>query len=469
MLAVGGDQISDELKASSLNQGLLLTTGGTLKCKKIIHVDVRSVDINKAIIKALKEVNEKNYVSLTLPVVGTGVMASDAKDSIAKILNSIETFVSNEMKTVRKLKQVDVCIYTKDDFFKHFLNEMQTRAKSKTIATSQSKSLIKSFFSFVSGSTSGSTSAKPTTSSLTPTKTSQMTLTKQGHDNYTLELNPFKLISDSQEKLNQVKLKLKEIVEEEIKTDTLENPYLKQIDAKNRALIETYCNSRHIRLDWHPIKNCVALKGRLANINECSKYIMQVITNYTIEQQKKVSAELTAHKIQWEYEKNDKWLPFNIYLNNQIEQKYEEAIVKKTDPNSTTEILNERNQTFIVDVFKKKQYSKSNKNNALPIRRMEIDKLNITIRYPEIWTPNKHLDLINLNNNDTEFKFVLDKFTKSGLVVSKVVSIQRIQNKRLYIQYQTHREEFSKKYNSNTFEQSLFHGTNADCVEKVLS
>ena len=149
--------------------------------------------------------------------------------------------------------------------------------------------------------------------------------------------------------------------------------------------------------------------------------------------------------------------------------------MKKTDPVSTTEILNEKNQTYIVDVSKMKQFNKLNRNKFLPIRRMEIDKLNITIRYPEIWTANKHLDLIDLNHNDTEFKFVLDKITKSGFPIdpnqklfTKVVSIQRIQNKRLYIQYQTHREEFSKKYTSTTFEQSLFHGTNADCVEKVF-
>jgi hypothetical protein len=51
--------------------------------------------------------------------------------------------------------------------------------------------------------------------------------------------------------------------------------------------------------------------------------------------------------------------------------------------------------------------------------------------------------------------------------MKKVVSVHRIQNKRLYIQYTTHKEQFERKYANTLFEMTLFHGTNEDCVQKI--
>ena len=366
LAAVWGDQILNELKTVSGRDCVVWTSGGNLKCKKLIHVDVRSGDMKKAIVRALKEVNEKGFTSLTMPVVGTGVMASDVKESIVKILNSIERFVTNEMKTVCKLKQNDVCVYVKDDYMRHFLGEMQKRAKSKDVPTNQSKSLLGSLFSLITAGSSSS-AAKPTTppvaTAAAPSHTFKSfvnTPTKQTIEIDDLHMG-FKLISDNQDKLNKVKQTLKDIVYDEIKKDEFTNDYLKHLDVKTLTVIESHCNTKHVRLDWNLQLSRVTLTGRLTNINECGKFIMDKITEYTKKEQNKVSAELTAHKIQWEYEKNNKWIAFNIYLNNQIEQKYQ-RVEKKIDADSTTEILSERDQKFIVDVVSMKQLDKQNRN-----------------------------------------------------------------------------------------------------------
>ena len=53
------------------------------------------------------------------------------------------------------------------------------------------------------------------------------------------------------------------------------------------------------------------------------------------------------------------------------------------------------------------------------------------------------------------------------LVNSKVISIERIENRFLYTQYISQKEYLQNKCSSQSIEQTLFHGTNEDCVESI--
>ena len=118
------------------------------------------------------------------------------------------------------------------------------------------------------------------------------------------------------------------------------------------------------------------------------------------------------------------------------------------------------------------QYRKDNVNYRLKLRRLNINDMKISIKMPDIWLPNKDQDLINLHPSDKEFLEIKSYFNNNGLNetaqnLKKIVSIHRIQNKRLYIQYVTHKEEFVKKYGNNTNELRLFHGTAFSSVENI--
>ncbi len=457
LINIGGNQISTELNNKSNTNGLVAwTSGGSLACKKIIHVDVRTNNAKTAIIIALNEINENNYQSVTLPVIGTGNLGNDPKESIKNILDAIAIYISirSEEKKTIKIKRIDICIFNQQDYLNKFKSEMEKRLKAKHYKDEE-PGIFNKMLNFIKPQTSSTDHFKQLLGGITSTNKN--------------ENKKFRLIAENKDAIELTKKRLEEIAQDEIKTEELKNDYIKKLNSKDRDKIEVFCKKEFTKLEWDIRLSRILLIGRPKNIFKCFGFIMNVISKRADEIASQLSAELTAHSIQWEYQKGDlKWQPFNIYLNNEIEKKYS----NKSKNDYKYEFENNKNETCVVDVENLIQFKKLNSNKQTQIRRNEIDKINTTIRFPETWTQNKELDLIDLDKNSKEFKEVLNQIENSGFSISsnhfqRVVSIQRIQNKRLFIQYQTHKEEFCKKYASITYERTLFHGTNEDCVEKI--
>ncbi len=76
---------------------------------------------------------------------------------------------------------------------------------------------------------------------------------------------------------------------------------------------------------------------------------------------------------------------------------------------------------------------------------------------PEYWEENKKFDIITLSEDSEEFIKIKNKFHNSGLNDKLIVSIQRIQNEKLYFQYQMKKKSF-KDSSKPENEKILFHG-----------
>ncbi len=103
------------------------------------------------------------------------------------------------------------------------------------------------------------------------------------------------------------------------------------------------------------------------------------------------------------------------------------------------------------------------------IRRVDIEKSIAKIQLPEHWNKDLHSGIVALTADTDEYKSVLASIIQSGLSISRAVSLHRVQNKRLLVQYENYKELFREKYNEKINEHRVFHGTNEDCVEKIWS
>ena len=279
-------------------------------------------------------------------------------------------------------------------------------------------------------------------------------------------VDEFHLISDKQENIEKTKHALRNIANSEIKTQEFENNYLSQLDDASKDKIESICKSHVINLKWDNYFNKLMLVGRVSNILICINKITTIITNYALKQHTEAAAELVSQKVKWEYERNDQWVPYNMYENNKIEKEFNKVTKSKL------ELVDENGVNYLIDLNAKIQYKKDSPHQSNPIRRVDILKEQIAhIKYPDNWMKEKELNLIDLNHRDTEYQHVLEQIYASGFNdtngLGKVVSIQRIQNKRLFAQYQIHREGFVDKYAANINERILFHGTEEKCVKDI--
>lgn len=99
-----------------------------------------------------------------------------------------------------------------------------------------------------------------------------------------------------------------------------------------------------------------------------------------------------------------------------------------------------------------------------------MNNLRINIECPLNWEPSKQMDLIDLAISSQEYKTVLQLLTNKGLganLLKKVISIHRIQNRHLYVQYKSFKLELEKLYQNAQIEHTLFHGTSEDSVESI--
>lgn len=180
-------------------------------------------------------------------------------------------------------------------------------------------------------------------------------------------------------------------------------------------------------------------------------------------------AQLISHKVQWKVFKNNTWMPFNIFLNNELETKYQHQ--QNSKEKLLVHLMDEQNAYFMADVQNKcLVYDADPKKTRYDLVRADMELSRINFELPPAWTPHQHLHMVDLHNSTAEYNHVVDLAKSKGLrgYIRNIISVKRIQNKRLYIQYRSFREDYNNKYGANVdFEKTVFHGTSESCVENI--
>ncbi|KAM7321973.1 hypothetical protein ACRRTK_018814 [Alexandromys fortis] len=94
------------LKSAQQNSEYIVTEGGSLRCKSIIHV-VGGNDVKRSVSCVLEECEQQNYSSICLPAIGTGSAQQDPYLVVKSIMDAIEEFIQKTLvQAVKKVKVV---------------------------------------------------------------------------------------------------------------------------------------------------------------------------------------------------------------------------------------------------------------------------------------------------------------------------------------------------------------------------
>lgn len=88
---------------------------------------------------------------------------------------------------------------------------------------------------------------------------------------------------------------------------------------------------------------------------------------------------------------------------------------------------------------------------------------------PKTWVPTQPQQMrVTVSSGTEEYKTTLQLFnnTMAGKY-GNVISIERIQNKKWYLQYMSHYNEFKDRLQKDT-EQRLFHGSSEDSANEII-
>ncbi len=103
--------------------------------------------------------------------------------------------------------------------------------------------------------------------------------------------------------------------------------------------------------------------------------------------------------------------------------------------------------------------------------QVQYNKAHIQLKIPATWMRSSDALTFDLHANSAEYKQTAKFFEKRGMsgFVKQIVSIKRIQNKTLFVQYSAFKEDFATRFPGKDVERTLFHGTNAETVDKICS
>ncbi|KAM4889418.1 protein mono-ADP-ribosyltransferase PARP14-like [Thomomys bottae] len=125
ILEGAGKHVEQEcfLRGQQNHNGYIITSGGSLKCKSIIHV-AGDTDVKRSVSCVLQECETRNYSSICLPAIGTGNARQDPSKVSEAIMDAIEEFI--RQKSIWSVKRVKVVV-----FFPQILNVFYVNMKKR--------------------------------------------------------------------------------------------------------------------------------------------------------------------------------------------------------------------------------------------------------------------------------------------------------------------------------------------------
>ncbi len=201
----------------------------------------------------------------------------------------------------------------------------------------------------------------------------------------------------------------------------------------------------------------IKIHGRTLHVMKCVTELNEVLNSFTMDHFNKVHA--IATDIKWEYLDNKTWRAFNIFLNANIEGAYENKV-------RIYDFLDENEYTCCIDFGTSTQYKKFTKENVLQIRRVDLTN-QVDMNLPVNWEQNKNNHLIKLETFSSEYQKNMGELNSNKFGKRTIVSIERVQNARLYVQYLAHKKHFVDRNSKAVNEKTLYHRTTSDSVTNI--
>ncbi|XP_073490601.1 protein mono-ADP-ribosyltransferase PARP14-like [Aquarana catesbeiana] len=436
ILDAAGQSVIDECiqLGFQVNKEHIVTQNGNLRCKKILHkVGTNSASgIKTFITEALTECARLQATSVAFPAIGTGMGNISASEVADSILESVANFA----RSPQSVRMVKVVI-----FQKQMLNDFHASMKKKEGGSLSKQEgffakMKNSFLDFIGYNTEGSEDPK----------------VFELREN--IEPVSFQLCAESQRAVDKTKDWLRDLIMKEQYENIITEDWIQEFDEKEREALfqlqKTYQVSLIIDLPNFTVK----VLGLSRDVLEVSNKIQDMIKNVRDKKTREREAELCSNLVEWGYHSGSNFTPFDKMTNMELEK------AKTEDRQSIHININGAKYTVIVELLS----ARDPRGNTLKLQRnSKHGKLDV----PQHWDPmnNDNVKVVPLGASSQEFIDVDTQFKKTCQM--RVIKIERIQNRHLWINYQIKKQSIDDKNGSTTNEKQLFHGLDSNTVNSV--
>ncbi|XP_054556493.1 protein mono-ADP-ribosyltransferase PARP14-like isoform X2 [Talpa occidentalis] len=463
-----GVETQCRLQGKQGNSDYLITGGGLLKCKNIIHV-VGGNDVKTSVTHVLQESEKRNYSSICLPAIGTGSANQDPDKVAGAIIDAIEGFV--QKGSIQSVKKVTVVLF-RPQFLDVFYANMKKRKGFQPSPQQSVMSyipqflprnycyyllpltsvfpflefwhvLILLFFSlviflfyliFLGSSRCSSKEYNP---SVLENKTESVIFQVCGENIKCVE-NALSWIQD--------------LIEKEQYSYSSADECIKDFDEKEVQKLNELQKKLNITIYLDHKKPLIEVLGIGRDVAEARNEIEEMIKRVRLAKEKESQADCIYEFIEWQYHDNNTYHSFDKMTNLQLEN-------ARKNRQMTTEVT--INQQIYTVNLKTNRATDAN-GHSIPVQRLRKFEI------PGDWADMKQQDflVVDLQPDDEDYKFVAGKFNRT-CAKFKIEKIQRIQNPDLWNSYQTKKQNMDGKKNRDSNEKWLFHGTDEKSVPHI--
>ena len=386
------------------------------------------------LISSLFHANDKNYQNVSYSVTNEGFFNVINKQSAKRILEALAIFAS-AMRHVLKLKTVKIIfdnnLNEKEEIFKNFCDVAKILKYDFKKAERKMKEI-------------------------------KNQIDSSNISNRKIKKIKFELVSDDQIKIDKAIEHINKSLNSAKSILFIDNDAIKTFKDEQIEEIRRKCLSIKVGAIIDKQIGKIKLDGMKEKVFQAIMIVNNLIADYAAILATK--ARKICENVQWEYSKdNINWQPFNVYLNEIIENKFK--ISNEQNYFTIPEFDDYEEAACTIDFKNSKIFDASTKVEIFQLRRNVAKSENIDIKIPSVWDKTKECELVSLDSttDSIEYKEVLDVFNGKQFG-GNIIKIQRVQNLALYIQYQAHKKHFEKR---DFNEKTLFHGTNSTSVSSI--
>ncbi|KAM4626659.1 protein mono-ADP-ribosyltransferase PARP14-like [Discoglossus pictus] len=439
ILEAAGQSVEDECTqlGSQAHRGTIITNGGNLLCKQILHICITSCEpetIKKIVKESLQECEKLQATSVAFPALGTGGGGVSAVAVADAMLEGVVDFAkSNSAQSIQTVKVVI--------FQQQMLNDFATSMKKKEGTNLPARK------SWLSKFTSLFNYFKSNPEDVNEPKFFEL---KEN-----IEPAIFHLCGESKENVKAASSWLKDLILKEQHENIITDDWILDFEEQEHQTLSDLQKRFQVTISFKSPGSTIKISGLTRDVFDISNQIQDIVKKIRNKKTREREAELCSNLVEWKYHDGTKIVSFDKMANMELEKASEKKIQSITiDVHGVDYTVNMELKTAMDPMGKQIQIER-------------VPKHGQSIDLPPHWDlmNNDQLKVVPLKPGAAEYTDISKLFAQSCQM--RIIKIERIQNRALWLNYQIKKQSIDIKNGNTNNEKQLFHGTAPEAIKNV--
>ncbi|XP_075685119.1 protein mono-ADP-ribosyltransferase PARP14 isoform X2 [Rhinoderma darwinii] len=437
ILEAAGPSVQDEcaLLGSQNKSSYITTQSGNLLCKQILHVVGRNSakGIKDFISESLSECGNLGASSVAFPAIGTGLGNVSSAVVADIILEAVTEFANS--RPAQSPQTVKVIIFQEQmlpDFYTSMKKKEGTDLPKQRSHLSRLTNFVVSYFT---------------------SKSDEEKEPKVFELRENIEPAIFHLCAETKKAVTDTSTWLQDLILKEQHENLITDDWILEFDEQDHATLAQDQRRLEVFVSFESPGSTVKIRGLTRDVLEMTNKIQHMIKKMREKKTKEREAELCSNLVEWRYHDGTKIVLFDRMTNLELEK------AKSTNVQSLKIEVAGVTYTVVMEL---------NSMRDPTGKEMDIERVSKHGQFelPTDWTPmNSDVTVVPLTSGSQEYNDVEVQFKKTCQM--RIVNIERIQNKNLWMNYQIKKQAIDTKNVTTTNEKRLFHGTDPSTMKTV--